>query len=161
MVDAILQQSGPLATRLLERAINVAQDSKNVPELVDRLYHNVLMPPIRSDHEPSREVDGPMPPVIEPLEDSEGAYASCFFAEQVPISIAAFVYGKGDPRVAIPVTCMIGRDADSTATTVGSWVGALHGESGLPGEWVDTVCQVNMGEIDIRGLAEELYSLPV
>ena len=102
-----------------------------------------------------------MPPVVNPLEDSEGAYASCFFAEQVPISIAAFVYGNGDPRIAIPVTCMIGRDADSTATTVGSWVGALHGESGLPKEWVDAVCQVNMGEIDIRGLAEELYSLPV
>jgi ADP-ribosylglycohydrolase len=51
---------------------------------------------------------------------------------------------------------MIGRDADSTATTVGSWVGALHGESGLPAGWVETVCRVNRREIDIRGLAEQL-----
>ena len=28
---------------------------------------------------------------------------------------------------------MLGQDADSTATTVGSWAGALHGESGLQG----------------------------
>jgi ADP-ribosylglycohydrolase len=51
---------------------------------------------------------------------------------------------------------MLGRDADSTSTTVGSWVGALHGESGLPVAWVDKVCEVNRDEIDIRGLAEQL-----
>ena len=56
---------------------------------------------------------------------------------------------------------MIGRDADSTATNVGSWVGALHGESGLPKEWVEMVCEVNIREIDIRGLAEKLHLLPV
>ena len=55
---------------------------------------------------------------------------------------------------------MLGQDADSTATTVGSWVGALHGESGLPKEWVDTVCQANIREIDIRDLAEKLCRLP-
>lgn len=62
--------------------------------------------------------------------------------------------------MSIPATVMFGRDADSTATTVGGWVGALHGESGLPKEWVDTVCEVNAREIDIRGLAERLASAP-
>ncbi len=51
-----------------------------------------------------------------------------------------------------------GRDADSIATTVGSWVGALNGESGLPTDWVETVCRVNLVEIDIRKLAEDLLA---
>jgi ADP-ribosylglycohydrolase len=73
--------------------------------------------------------------------------------------VAAFLFGQGEPR-AIPICCMLGRDCDSTATTVGAWVGALHGESGLPGEWVETVCTVNINEIGIRGLAERLIELP-
>jgi ADP-ribosylglycohydrolase len=76
----------------------------------------------------------------------------------VPLAVAAFVYGQGEPR-SIPVCCMLGRDCDSTATTVGAWVGALHGVSGLPEEWVDPVCTVNVHEIDIRGLAEQLVGL--
>jgi ADP-ribosylglycohydrolase len=55
----------------------------------------------------------------------------------------------------------LGRDCDSTATTVGAWVGALHGESGLPKEWVDPVCEVNTPEIDIRGLATQLIELAI
>ena len=102
---------------------------------------------------------GPMPRHHEPVEDTDEKYLTCYFAEQVPLAVAAFVYGEGEPR-AIPYCCMIGRDADSTSTTVGSWVGALHGESGLPQEWVETVCAVNVHEIDIRGLAEQLISLP-
>lgn len=35
------------------------------------------------------------------------------------------------------------------------------GESGLPKEWIDTVCQANIREIDIRGLAEKLAALSV
>ena len=57
------------------------------------------------------------------------------------------------------MTVMMGRDCDSTATTVGSWVGALHGESGLPPDWVETVCRVNAPEIEIQGLAEALIAL--
>jgi len=73
--------------------------------------------------------------------------------------VAAFLFSKGEPRT-IPICCMLGRDCDSTATTVGAWVGALHGESGLPQEWIETVCAVNVNEIDIRGLAEQLMELP-
>ena len=101
-----------------------------------------------------------MPPSHEPLADTDEKYMSSYYAEQVPLAVAGFVWGQGDPGVAIPATCMLGRDADSTATTVGAWVGALHGESGLPKEWVDTVCKANAGEIDIRGLAERLAAHP-
>jgi hypothetical protein len=161
MLDAMMAQCGPLGQKLMERAIDLTKKAKDVPDLMNRLYHNVLMPELRLRHEqePSREVDGPMPPVLEPLEDSDERYLSSYFAEQVPLSLAGFLYAKGEPD-AIPVTCMLGRDADSTATTTGSWVGALHGESGLPEEWVDTVYKANVNEIDIRKLAERLAEAP-
>jgi ADP-ribosylglycohydrolase len=112
------------------------------------------------EREPPRTVDAPLPPVGVPLADSDQTYSVCFYAEQVPLTVAAFVYGKGQPR-AIPVCCMLGRDCDSTATTVGAWVGALHGESGLPAAWGDPVCEVNMPEIDIRGLANQIVDLAI
>jgi ADP-ribosylglycohydrolase len=77
----------------------------------------------------------------------------------VPLALAAFLFAGGVPEAAIPLAVMIGRDCDTTATTVGSWCGALHGEQGLPAEWVNTVCTVNEPEIDIRGLAEDLYRI--
>jgi ADP-ribosylglycohydrolase len=162
VVDAILLPCGPLARKLIERAIDIALAAKDFDDLVDQLYHSVLMPDLRLRHtqESPRAADAPLPPVTLPVEDTKEKYLSSFFAEQVPIAVAGFLFGKGDPRAAIPCTCRIGRDADSTATVVGSWVGALHGESGLPRDWVETVCRVNRQEIDIRGLAEQLYRLP-
>lgn len=113
----------------------------------------------RIEQEPPRERDGPMPPVTPPEPDNDRIYLSSFYAEQVPFAVAGFVYARGEPD-AIPVTCMLGRDADSTATTVGSWVGALHGEAGLPAGCVETVCRANREEIDLRLLAERLRALP-
>ncbi|MFO8008694.1 MAG: ADP-ribosylglycohydrolase family protein [Candidatus Brocadiia bacterium] len=89
------------------------------------------------------------------MEDTDEPYAVSFFAEQVPLAVASFVFADGRPD-AIPTACMIGRDADSVATTVGSWVGALCGLSGLPDEWVDTVCEANRAELDLRALADDL-----
>jgi hypothetical protein len=157
LVEVVLAHCGPLATQLLERAIEIATRAESVPDLVERLYRVVLMPPLaRGDGpEPPRAVDGPLPPVIDPIPDSEEMYITCYFAEQIPLSIAGFVYAGGEPD-AIRVTAMLGRDADSTSTTVGSWVGALHGESGLPRAWMTPVCEANRAEIDIRGLGEAL-----
>jgi ADP-ribosylglycohydrolase len=155
MLDAMMAQCRPLGQKLMERAIDLTKKSSSVPDLVNRLYHNVLMPDLRDEQEPPREVDAPVPPVMEPLEDSDERYLSSYFAEQVPLSLAGFLYAKGEPD-AIPVTCMLGRDADSTATTTGSWVGAMQGESGLPEEWVETVYEANINEVDIRKLAEQL-----
>ena len=162
MIEAMLSLCGPLARQLIERAIGITESAKSMDDLTAKLYHNILMPELedRFEKEPPREVDGPIPPIIEPLDYTDEKYMSSFFAEQVPLAVAGFLWGKGDPKISIPATCQFGRDADSTATTVGSWVGALHGESGLPKDWVDAVCEVNIGEIDIRGLAEALASFP-
>ena len=158
VIHTMLAQCGPLAHQLIQRAIDITERARSFDELVDALYHTILMPELELCHEqePPRAVDGPLPPIRQPLDDSDSMYMSSFYAEQVPLAVAGFVWGKGDPRVSIPATVMLGRDADSTATTVGAWVGALHGESGLPAEWVETVCQANIREIDIRALAEKL-----
>lgn len=160
MMAALLGRCGPLATALVERALAIAREAKDAWDLAERLYHTALMPELDKRHvdEPPRESDAPMPPVTPPVEDTDDRYISSFFAEQVPIAAAGFVFGEGRPE-AIAATVMVGRDCDSTATTVGSWVGALLGESGLPGDWVETVCRVNEPEIDIRGLAVALAEL--
>jgi len=160
MIDAMFMPCRSLAQNLLERAIDIAHKSKNTWDLIERLYHNALISGDRykRDQIPPTAADGPMPLFIEPLEYSDNPYSSIYFAEQIPLAIAAFVYAEGEPQ-AILTACMIGRDADSIATTVGSWVGALQGLSSLPKEWSDTVCEVNMKEIDIHALAEKLYML--
>jgi hypothetical protein len=149
MLDALLGQCGPLATKLVGRAVRIAREAGSQDELTDALYREALV------GEPPVGADDPLPPSLEPLPDSDEPYAECYFAEQIPLTVAAFVFGQGNPS-AIPCACMLGRDADSVATTVGSWVGALHGESGLPTEWVEPVCRVNLREIDIRAQAERL-----
>lgn len=153
IVDAILQACGPLARKLLGRGVDIGRNSRNFEDLVDKLYHNCLL------NEAPTAVDVSLPTPLEPLEDTDEGYTSPLLAEQVPLALATFIFSKGDPQRAIPCACMIGRDADTIATTVGSWVGALHGESGLPKEWVDQVCRVNLKEIDIRGLGEKLLSV--
>ena len=155
VMDTMLEQSGPLARKLLQRAVDIANSSADVWDLAERLYASVLM---QQSPEPPRQVDAPVPEVVVPLDYTDEIYQTCYFAEQIPLAIAAFAYAKGSPN-AIPVCCTLGRDCDTTATTVGAWVGALHGESGLPKDWVDTVCQANLAEIDIRGLAEKLVML--
>ncbi len=160
MVRAMYRCCGSLGRRLLDRAVDAAAAARSVDDLAERIYATMLMPELdrREIEEPPRDREGPMPPITPPC-DTDERYISSFFAEQVPISLAGFLFGHGEPRC-VPVTVMMGRDCDSTATTVGSWVGALHGESGLPRHWVDTVCRVNVDEIDIRGLAEALIALP-
>ena len=93
-------------------------------------------------------------------------YAHCLvktilFAEQQPLALAAFVFGRGEPDRAIPQCVMIGRDCDSTASNVGGWCGGLHGEAGLPKSWVETVCQVNRRDFDLRDLGEKLLTVRV
>jgi ADP-ribosylglycohydrolase len=93
-------------------------------------------------------------------------YAHCLvqsilFAEQQPLALAAFVYGRGEPERAIPHCVMIGRDCDSTASNLGGWCGGLHGESGLPKKWVETVCEVNRRDCDLRDLGERSLTVKV
>jgi hypothetical protein len=153
VLEAMLAECGPLATALLERGVEIGRSARSGDDLVEQLYARCLV------GEAPIEADAPMPAGLEPLDYTDDFYATILFAEQIPLAMAAFVFADGDPARAIPQAAMIGRDADSIATTVGSLAGGLCGERGLSREWVDTVCAVNREEIDIRGLADQLLTV--
>jgi ADP-ribosylglycohydrolase len=158
--DAMLAQCGPLATQLLERAVRIAGEAEDTWDLAARLYDETLMSETAhiweiTPDDPPIAADAPLPPRHAPVEDSDVSYTTYYFAEQIPLALAAFVFTKGSVE-AIAVCVNLGRDCDTTATTVGALVGALHGESGLPRDWIETVCAANRQEIDLRRQAEQL-----
>jgi ADP-ribosylglycohydrolase len=160
VVAVMRGECGSLGRALLDRAVAAARAATDEDDLIRRIYAEMLMPEleVRDREEPPRDRDGPLPAVRAPIADSDAKYMSSFFAEQVPIALAAFVFARGEAR-AIPLTCLIGRDCDSTATTVGAWVGALHGEAGLPPEWVQLVLDENVPEIALSPMADALFDL--
>jgi ADP-ribosylglycohydrolase len=124
------------------------------------LYDEALMPETAhithiTDQDPPTAVDAPLPSRHAPVDYTEEEYTTYYFSEQIPFALAAFVYAKGEVE-AIPTCVNCGRDSDTNANTVGAWVGALHGESGLPREWVNQVLEVNKRELDLDLLASEL-----
>ncbi len=155
VVETVLSFSGPLAKKLLNRAIDIAERADNVWDLAEKLYARALI-----HKEPSRELDGPMPPEIGAVDYTDEQYMTCYYAEQIPLAMAAFVFAKGEPD-AIPVCCSVGRDCDSIGTAVGGWVGGLHGLSGLPKEWVEPVQAVNLKYLNLYDLADRISSYPL
>lgn len=155
VVDAILGVGGSLARKLMTRGAEIGRRAKDGDDLVRQLYQYCLV------RECTTDADGPMPPPVKPVPYHDGFYTSTLFAEQQPFALAAFVFAKGDPKRAILRAVMNGRDADSIATNVGGWVGGLHGLSAFPPEWVETVCEANRRELDIRGLAERLLHVRI
>ncbi|MYL32161.1 hypothetical protein GLW08_05245 [Pontibacillus yanchengensis] len=165
MIDAMLHQCGPLAATLIKRAISLAEEATDIWDLAEKLYQHALMPNTAhiweiTGQDPPIERDAPLPPKVEPIDYSDESYTTFFFAEQIPFAIAAFVF-KGGNVSAIPACCNLGRDTDTNANLVGAWVGALHGESALPTEWVEQVIEVNKKELEVRALAEELAMVTV
>ncbi len=166
MLEALLAACGPLPRKLMERGIRIGQDATDLDDLISTLYHTALMPEnvvkgqdgMVESANVIKDVNAPMPPIHPCLEDTDEKYITNALAEQIPFAAAAFVFSDGKPE-AIADAVMLGRDTDSIATTVGSWVGALYGELGLPRKWVEAVCTVNLPELDIRGLAEKLFLL--
>jgi ADP-ribosylglycohydrolase len=159
IIDVMVDTSRSLPRKLIRRGIEIGEGADDFDTLIDEVYDTVLMPEFNSDKpEPPKEVTADVPASHQPVEETDEKYASVYLHEQIPIAVAAFVFSEGDPENAIPNTVMLGRDCDTTATTVGSWVGALHGKSNLPAKWDDTVCDVNSQEIDIRGLARDLVT---
>lgn len=152
VIEAMREPCGPLPRKLIDRAVTIAREAEDFDELVDEMYERALFPEFDSRKEPPQEVDAPLPPSHDPVPYTDERYAALYNHEQIPLAVAGFVFSEGHPEDSIRHTVMLGRDCDSTATSVGSWVGALHGESAFPEEWVETVCEVNKGDIDIRGL---------
>ena len=157
IIEAMLRVSGPLPRRLIERGVRVGKQAQDSDELIELIYENLLFPEPESDSpEPPRDLEAQMPDPHPPVPSSSTSYTGHYNHEQIPIAVAGFVYAEGEPTDSIVATVNVGRDCDSTATSVGSWVGALHGKTALRDEWVETVASVNEPDIDLVALLDDL-----
>ena len=153
VVRAVLDDSGPLATKLFTRAIEIASESKDPMELYEALYEHCLVKSCTT------EVDGPMPERLAPVDQFEPrGYNGILFAEQQPLALAYLVYGQGDPHMTVLTAVEAGRDADSNATNSAAWLGALIGIEGWPKKWVTTVQQANLKRINIEKTGQDLIA---
>ena len=150
VVDAVLEDSGPLARKLFTRAVEIARRAGDRDQLYEMLYRHCLV------LECSKDVDGPMPPCVTPKEYHDGFYSGILFAEQQPLALAYFVYGRGDPKKTVLTAVKGGRDADSIATNSASWLGAMAGESIWPRTWRETVQRANRERTNLRQTARDL-----
>lgn len=155
VVDAVLEDSGPLAKKLFTRAIEIARRAGTNRQLYEMLYQHCLVT------ECSTAVDGPMPPHVEPKDDADGFYSGILFAEQQPLALAYFVYGQGDPRKTVLTAVKGGRDADSIATNSASWLGAMAGKSVWPRKWLRMVQQANLARVNLEQTAHDLIARTV
>jgi hypothetical protein len=141
--------AGPLARKLFARARRIAEAAGgDLDALIAGIYAEALV------DEGTGEIDGPMPPSATPDNPYRGA--TIMWAEQIPLAFAAFVFGEGDFERTLVACVNLGRDADSIASTCGSWIGGLVGLQGIPSRWVTTMQAVNEREIDLLGRANRL-----
>ena len=74
----------------------------------------------------------------------------------VPVVIHAWLSNQGDYRRAVTSVIECGGDADTTAAIVGGIVGTATGESGIPTEWITSICEWPRSISWMRRLAEQL-----
>ncbi|MBI5208396.1 MAG: ADP-ribosylglycohydrolase family protein [Elusimicrobia bacterium] len=70
-----------------------------------------------------------------------------------------FVRYGGDPLEALARTAGAGGDSDSIGAIVGAWVGALHGDAGLPQDLIGRINDGPFGPTHLRALAKCLADL--
>ena len=153
VVQAVLDDSGPLAKKLFTRAVEIAQKAKSTTQLYENLYKHCLVKSCTT------AVDGPMPEREEPkVVMEEKIYNGILFAEQQPLALAYFVYGQGDPYKTVLTAVKAGRDADSNSCNTAAWLGALGGMEVWPKQWVETVQQANLKRMNIEKTGETLIA---
>lgn len=95
--------------------------------------------------------------------DTREAAESCGNTGFVVHTLALATFGLlrygNDPLLALTEIISAGGDTDSTAAILGGWLGALHGESGLPRGLIDKIQDGPFGPTHLRALAECLASV--
>ncbi len=76
--------------------------------------------------------------------------------DTVPVSIHAWLSNPLDFRSAVTSVIRCGGDTDTTAAIVGGIVGTATGESGIPQEWISTMCEWPRSITWMRRLACQL-----
>lgn len=75
-------------------------------------------------------------------------------ADSVPVAIALFALGKGNPKLVNEYCVNLGGDCDTNAAMAGAMAGAYAGLDAVPGVWRETIKQVN--QVDLEQYARDL-----
>ena len=78
-------------------------------------------------------------------------------ADSIPLSIALFVLGRGDPKAVNEYCVNFGGDCDTNAAMAGAMAGAYSGYRAVPQAWRETVEKVN--GISLADYANDLLAL--
>ena len=78
---------------------------------------------------------------------------SGFVVHTVPFATFCFLRHGDDPMRALAEAISAGGDTDSVGAILGGWLGALHGEAGLPGDLTRRIHDGPFGPSHLRSLA--------
>lgn len=91
-----------------------------------------------------------------PSEAARELGTSGFVLHSVPRALFCFLRHSDDPQEALRTAIRAGGDTDTTAAIVGAWLGALHGEAGLPGLLIGKLHDGPFGPSHLRDLGRAL-----
>jgi ADP-ribosyl-[dinitrogen reductase] hydrolase len=83
-----------------------------------------------------------------------------FVLHTVPFATFCFLRHADDPRTALSEAVACGGDTDSYGAILGAWLGARHGASGLPQDWLGALAPGPWSVPRLRALGERLAGLP-
>ncbi len=95
-----------------------------------------------------------------PLVEAAGACGTSGYVVST-VSFATFCFFRhgDDPPRALTAAISAGGDTDSIAAILGAWLGALHGEAGLPAHLIDRIHDGPFGPTHLRALASSLAAV--
>lgn len=82
-----------------------------------------------------------------------------FVLHTVPFAAFCFLRFGGEPLAALQEAVAAGGDTDSIAAILGSWLGTLHGEEGLPADLLARIHDGPFGPTHLRALGRHLAGL--
>lgn len=86
-------------------------------------------------------------------EAAEACGTTGFVVSTTAFATFCFLRHGDDPMTALREAIGAGGDTDSIGAILGSWLGALHGEAGLPGHLIDRIHDGPFGPTHLRALA--------
>jgi hypothetical protein len=90
-------------------------------------------------------------------EAAEELGTSGYVLHTVPFAVFCFARYGDDPLPALVEAIGAGGDTDSIGAILGAWLGALHGEAGLPAHLLAAIHDGPFGHSHLRALASALY----
>jgi ADP-ribosylglycohydrolase len=111
---------------------------------------------IVADAELGEAIDGARELALSGMSTSEAARVcgtSGFVVDTLAFATFCFLRYGDEPLPALTEAISAGGDTDSIGAILGGWLGALHGESGLPGDLIGRIHDGPFGPTHLRSLA--------